>query len=252
MRANTIGEVLNRLRDEFNDITIAKIRHLEAEGLISPDRTESGYRKFTENDVARLQHVLRAQRERGLTLQAIRAELDHGGQPAAEQHQLEDEDDTDDESVLELTRTPPTPSAPTTGPASYDTDGIDLDVPELQLSMSELADTSGLTVAQVAALRDHGVLGSTDRFDGDDLQVARVAALMIQAGLEPRHLRMFRQFAQREAALIDQRIGPLLRQRNPDSRQEAIGLSEELMALGEQLQHLILAAELRRTLRSWR
>ena len=96
MSTHTIGEVLNQLRDEFDDITISKIRFLESEGLISPDRTESGYRKFTRADIDRLRYVLRAQRDRYLPLKVIREELDRldaglSVQPPAQGRLLDDE-----------------------------------------------------------------------------------------------------------------------------------------------------------------
>ncbi len=249
MRAHTIGEVLNRLRDEFADITISRIRHLEAEGLITPDRTESGYRKFTEDDIERLRFVLRAQRERDMSveeLHAALAELD-----------VSDADQPGDPGVVDsspaaASRNAPAASADSPTPVGEATLAFDLDTSDLQLTRADLADASGLRMADVDALCDHGVLRGDQTFDGDDLKIARIAARMLETGLEPRHLRMYRQFADREAALLEQRVGPMLRQRNPDSRREASVTSEQLATLGAELQRVLLDAELRRLLRSWR
>jgi DNA-binding transcriptional MerR regulator len=244
VRTHTIGEVLNRLKDEFDDITISKIRFLEAEGLINPDRTESGYRKFTEGDVDRLRYVLRAQRDRYLPLKVIRDELDRldaglpvdpttttPAEPAATL--LEGQEDGD--GAVE-TRTEPSVLA------SAGTD--------VELTLTELADAAGLDTTQVKALLDHGLLDRRDRFDGDDLAAARVAAELIDAGLEPRHLRMYRQFADRELALFQQLVTPLLRQRNPTSRRTAEEQVDELAAQGTRLHHILLGRQLRALLRS--
>jgi DNA-binding transcriptional MerR regulator len=234
----TIGEVLNRLRDEFDDITISKIRFLEAEGLISPDRTESGYRKFTEADVARLRYVLRAQRDRYLPLKVIKEELariDAGLPPAADDagpevpHALRGDgraaDEDEQPSLL---------------------DAPDADV---RLSDAELAEATGLEVGDVAALRDHSLLKG-DVHDAHGLAIARIAAKLLAAGLEPRHLRMYRQFADREASLVEQRVGASLRQRNPDSRKEAERTAEQLVYLGGELHRALLADTIQQVLRS--
>jgi DNA-binding transcriptional MerR regulator len=260
VKTHTIGEVLNRLKDEFDDITISKIRFLEAEGLISPDRSESGYRKFTPADIDRLRYVLRAQRDRYLPLKVIKdelARLDAG---------------------LPVTEAPPPPvpatagtaSGPAGGPEAGPTPGGDpgaaaaadaapagasasLLAPtrsEVQLSESELADASGLSDRDVAALRDHGLLSSGPSYDGDDLEVVKLAAELLDAGLEARHLRMYRQFADREAALAEQLVSPMLRQRNPDSRRSATDQADRLARVGGSLHRTLLARQLRTLLRS--
>jgi DNA-binding transcriptional MerR regulator len=250
---HTIGEVLNRLKDEFDDITISKIRFLEAEGLISPDRTESGYRKFTPGDVDRLRYVLRAQRDRYLPLKVIKDELSRidAGLPVevapsqpdpGEVAVLRGEEPDDGEGATAV--------ANGAGPAAGESEEV---VPPLlgaapsdvQLSASELADATGLTDREIGQLRDHGLLPSGPRFDGDDLRVAKLAADLIEWGLEPRHLRMYRQFADREQALYEQLVAPLLRQRNPDSRQTATEQIERLGATGGRLHRALLARELR-------
>lgn len=249
MRTHTIGEVLNRLKDEFDDITISKIRFLEAEGLISPDRTESGYRKFTPEDIDRLRYVLRAQRDRYLPLKVIKdelARLDAGlpvataaPSPAGGTHPA------DGQAVADTAAEPAGGDGP--APAAM---SLRAAVTDVSLSLAELADATGLTEKDVAALRDHGLLGTGPTYDGDDLQAARLAASLLELGLEARHLRMYRQFADREQALYEQLVAPLLRQRNPDSRRTATDQAEQLMDAGTRLHQLLLTRQLRALLRS--
>ncbi len=239
---HTIGEVLNRLKDEFDDITISKIRFLEAEGLINPDRTESGYRKFTGPDIDRLRYVLRAQRDRYLPLKVIKdelARLDAGLPPTVA---------ADPETVevpapaAAAVRTDPVASAP---PAAL-FNGAATDV---QLTLRELAEATGLSEPQVRELRDHGLLPDRPTYDGDDLIVGKLAGHLLGAGLEVRHLRMYRQFADREAALVEQLTAPLLRQRNPDARRQAATQAEHLADVGGRLHKALLAGQLRALLR---
>jgi DNA-binding transcriptional MerR regulator len=243
VRTHTIGEVLNQLKDEFDDITISKIRFLESEGLITPDRTESGYRKFTPDDIDRLRYVLRAQRDRYLPLKVIKdelARLDAGLpiEPAATTPELPlDGDHAPDPG--------PQPGAPVQEGRLLEASPTDV-----QLTASELADAAGLTDGDIAALRDHGLLGSGPHHDGDDLRIVKLSAQLLRSGLEPRHLRMYRQFADREADLTEALISPLLRQRNPDSRRSAADQAEHLAAIGGQLQRTLLARQLRELLRS--
>lgn len=235
MRSLTIGEVLNELKDEFDDVTISKIRFLESEGLIHPDRTESGYRQFTDPDVERLRYVLRTQRDRYLPLKVIKEELDRldAGQPVE----------------------PPAPPPPPSGTAAADSDtdedsatrpSVVEDTPEpVELTVSELCDATGLEAGDVRSLRDHGLLEGDERFDGDDLRAARAAAELMELGLEPRHLRMYRQFADREVGVYEQLVTPLLKQRNPDSRQTAADQVDELAHHGRELHRTLVSRQLR-------
>jgi DNA-binding transcriptional MerR regulator len=237
----TIGDVLNRLQDDFPDITASKIRFLETEGLVEPDRTPGGYRKFTDEDIERLRYVLLAQRDRYLPLAVIREELQRI--------------DAGEEPDPEHPSTPRTSAAGAQGAAAGDavapptararTVGSDV-----HLSGRELAERTGLELAQVRALQEHSLLPAGDVFDGDALLAATAAAGLLAAGLEPRHLRMYRQFADREVSLHAQLVQPILRQRNPQARQRATELLDALAAHGTDLHAALLRRELRDLLRS--
>jgi DNA-binding transcriptional MerR regulator len=258
VRTHTIGEVLNHLKDEFDDVTISKIRFLEAEGLISPDRTESGYRKFTPADIDRLRYVLRAQRDRYLPLKVIKDELERldaglpvGGAGSPSGVAEGSTADAAPNGSGPQAAVPVSPTAPSTAAAGDPPRPLlEPGATDVHLSESELADASGLTERDVAALRDHGLLSSGPTYDGDDLQVVRLAADLLGAGLEARHLRMYRQFADREAALAEQLVSPMLRQRNPDSRRAATEQAEQLAQVGGELHRTLLARQLRSLLRT--
>jgi len=247
----TIGEVLNQLRDEFDDITISKIRFLESEGLISPDRTESGYRKFTPNDVDRLRYILRAQRDRYLPLKVIREELDQreAGHPGALAAAPTPPQTTDqpggpavDVSTPRSDAAAP-PAAPSSGhlPSQRVADGPPLDT-------EQLATAAGVEVADVAGLVEHGLLGGPP-YDAEAVDIAMLAGRLLGGGLEARHLRMYRQFAERELALAEQLVTPLLRQRNPDSRDVAAEQADLLATSGASLHRALLVQRLRALLR---
>lgn len=242
MSSLTIGEVLKRLHDDFDDITISKIRFLEAEGLISPDRTDSGYRQFDEGDIERLRYVLRAQRDRYLPLKVIKEELERidagldvtsapTGPPVAEVAALRGEDpervgqQSDDASLL-----------PPVGDATHD--------------LESLAQAAGLSVEEVEALATHGLLPRTSSHDAASVRVARLAADLLEAGLEPRHLRMFEQFADRQSALIEQLVAPVMQQRNPEARASAKARAERVAEGGAALNRALLGNHLRDLLHS--
>jgi DNA-binding transcriptional MerR regulator len=242
---HTIGEVLNQLRDEFDDITISKIRFLESEGLINPDRTESGYRKFTPGDIDRLRYVLRAQRDRYLPLKVIREELDRldaglSVQGPAQGQLLEDEPTTTAPGSA------PGPAAGEAAPAVAA--GVSLPSHEVagdqHLDTDQLAAAADLEVADIAALVEHGLLGAPP-YDTEAVTIATLAGQLLGGGLEARHLRMYRQFVERELSLAEQLIAPLLRQRNPDSRIRAGEQADLLASAGSALHRALLVRRLR-------
>ena len=235
-RTMSIGEVMALLKPEFPDITVSKIRFLEGAGLVHPRRSASGYRKFSEDDVARLRFVLRAQRDQYLPLRVIRerlADLEAAGEPTSANHAPEP-------SPLEAPV-----AAPATQPAP--TRGLLAGGPsDAQFSREELCRAAGTTVDRLAALEEFGLItarGTGERgswYDGEDLVVLRLARELGDYGLEPRHLRMYKIFAEREAALFEQVVAPLVRQRNPESRSRARETLEALAELGSRLRDAAL------------
>ena len=214
----SIGEVLSSLQSDFPDISISKIRFLESEGLISPERTPSGYRKFFDEDVKRLRYILTLQKEHFLPLRVIKERLAGGQEPVLDEPVGPQK--TNGRSKVE---------ASTSGSASA---ALAADV---SLSKDELSKVSGLSGAQLAALADFGVLPEKDTaYDGDDLLVAKACKSLLDFGIEPRHLRMYRQFADRELGLFEQLTGPMARKGDEGSR-AAAAASEKLVELGRQL-----------------
>ena len=251
MSTLTIGDVLNRLQDDFPDITASKIRFLETEGLVEPDRTPGGYRKFTDEDIERLRYVLQAQRDRYLPLAVIREELkriDAGDEPDPSNPPAPTSSPaapTGDAGSAYEGAAPPAEATPQRTVQRRSAMGSDV-----QLSGRELAETAGLELAQVRALQEHSLLPPGDVFDGEALLAAKAAAGLLGAGLEPRHLRMYRQFADREVSLHAQLVQPILRQRNPQARQRATELLDALAGHGTELHAALLRRELRDLLRS--
>jgi DNA-binding transcriptional MerR regulator len=236
----SIGEVLNVLKDTFPDVTVSKIRFLESEGLIDPERTSSGYRKFTEADIERLRFILKLQRDHFLPLKVIRERLDEVDQvPIGEgQSRLNFES-------LELEEVE--------GTTAFTAGGTGM-----SLSLTELANASGLTPEQIEELTSHRLLDPTQireeregkdpgeavqRFSERDLEAAKLCRALLDLGLEPRHLRVFRAAADRQADLAQQMAIPLSRQRNPEARKAAQERIRELVRVGGKLVRALLRDE---------
>jgi DNA-binding transcriptional MerR regulator len=213
----SIGAVLGRLRDEFPEVTISKIRFLEAEGLVEPRRTPSGYRKFSPEDVERLALVLRMQRDHYLPLKVIKEHLEAVGR--GEQVVLPGpQRDRKDGWPVPVD---PSDEQPTVARVGRGELLAALDVGEEELAEWE---SYGL----VAALAD----GS---FDADAVTVAGLVADLGRFGLEPRHLRVMKAAAEREAGLVEQVVAPLRRHRNPQTRAHAEATTRELAGLSVRL-----------------
>ncbi|MEZ5142695.1 MAG: MerR family DNA-binding transcriptional regulator [Acidimicrobiales bacterium] len=257
----SIGEVLNLLQDEFPDITISKIRFLESQGLLDPERTPSGYRKFYDADIERLRWILRQQRENFLPLKVIKDRLDDGDVPELQAVTTPEEaaptaatgpsPEAEVEAVVDPVPTPPAaepePSPPVAPPhAGHDaSEPFDAGETAVSLTVDELARASGLSARQLGELERYGLLhgeqaGNISYYDEHALLVARTAAAFLAHGVEPRHLRMYKVAADREASFYEQLVLPLAKQRNPAARRQARQNLGELAKLGDTLHKALL------------
>ncbi|MFL6191918.1 MAG: MerR family transcriptional regulator [Actinomycetes bacterium] len=274
----SIGEVLGILKPEFPDITVSKIRFLEGAGLVQPERSASGYRKFSEDDVARLRFVLRAQRDQYLPLRVIRqrlADLEQVGGLAAKGAPPGDPRAGPDAGAGGTAAPPgadpgagPGGLAPGVGGAAvaqgagagaggaagaaaqpaWTAGGVfgGASPSDAQFTRDELCRAAGATVEQLLELESFGLVsarGSGERgawYGGDDLILLRLARELGDYGLEARHLRMYKLFAEREAALFEQVVAPLVRQRNPEARARARDTIDALAQLGGRMRDLAL------------
>jgi DNA-binding transcriptional MerR regulator len=220
----SIGEVLATLRADFPDVTISKIRFLEAEGLIEPERTPSGYRKFSHHDVERLRYVLTSQREHYLPLKVIKEHLD------AIDRGLEPPSPNNSGPVVPrvVLAGDGFPSAESFGP-----DGSDL-----RLSRGELLSAAEIDEALLEQLETFGLIrarSGSAPYDGDCLVVAKTAGELAAFGLEPRHLRAFKTAADREVGLVEQVVSPLRRGRDAGAKARAEDAAREIAALSVRL-----------------
>ncbi|OKI85169.1 MerR family transcriptional regulator [Micromonospora sp. CB01531] len=230
----SIGEVLAQLRAEFPDVTISKLRFLEAEGLVEPQRTPAGYRKYSWDDVARLRFVLTAQRDQYLPLRVIRdqlAEWDASGAAPGRQR----------------------PALVAVGPGGEvpGREGVEsAESSEVRLGRADLISRSGVDESTLAELERLGVLvpDPPGWYDADALIIARAVAGLAAYGLEPRHLRGYRTAADREVGLFAQLVAPLARQSDPAARARAAETARELVALSQQLHAALVRVGLRSTL----
>ncbi|GAU70970.1 putative MerR family transcriptional regulator [Streptomyces sp. NBRC 110611] len=223
----SIGTVLNALREEFPEVTISKIRFLEAEGLVEPKRTSSGYRKFTPADVERLASVLRMQRDHYLPLKVIREHLD--AVERGEQVPL------------------PAPAAPS-GELVDAVPGLCEDHPAAaRIGRAELLAAAEVDEAALADWESYGLIvpHADGAYDIEAVTVAKLVADLGRFGLEPRHLRVVKAAAEREADLVEQVLAPLRRHRNPQTRAHAEGTAKELGTLTVRLHAALLQGALR-------
>jgi DNA-binding transcriptional MerR regulator len=284
----SIGEVLSLLQEEFPDVTISKIRFLESQGLIDPERTPSGYRKFYGSDIERLRWILTQQRENFLPLKVIKDRL--AGSPPGAPEALD--------PVAVPAAAGPLPFSPTTAdvtqpaatsstvrasmpageleeperpqpiwmadlarnaqPAAAEAPRerkvqIDAEITDVTLTAAELQSAAGISEEALRELEKFGLvvgrpMGDDTYYDSDALIIASKAAAFIDHGIGARHLRMFKVAAEREAGFLEQLAMPLLKQRNPESRRQAVHLVEELADHGHDLRAALLRANLRKHL----
>ena len=227
----SIGEVLSKLRTEFSDITISKIRFLESEGLIEPQRTPSGYRKFTNSDLERLRFVLLAQRDQYLPLRVIKENLDaldRGLTPA---------------SVVGGVAAPRLVSQD--GSITSSTFGEDQD---LRLTRAELISASEITDDQLAELESYGLITIKGRhYDADALAIAKCVVAISAFGIGARHLRAFKTAADREIGLVEQVTTPIRSQKGSEAKAKADETERELAALSIRLHASLVRAGLHRS-----
>lgn len=230
---HTIGEVLSMLRDDFPDISIPKIRFLEEKGLVKPERTPAGYRKFSEGDVERLRYVLRMQRDHYLPLKVIGEHLealDRGLEPPA----------------IKTT-------VPTVPQVALAADGMPraesfLRRDDLRLSRKELVKIAGVSDELLGEVEEFGLVtpSRTGHYDTDDLVILQTARELADYGLEPRHLRGLKAAADREVGLVEQVVAPLRRTSDPSARARVEETAGELAALSVRLHATMVKAGLRR------
>ncbi len=234
----SIGEVLAQLRPEFPDTTISKLRFLESEGLVEPDRTAAGYRKYSREDVARLRYVLTAQRDHYLPLRVIReqlAALDNGVPPAPSSAGTSADRGP---RALVSAESLPTP------------DDFARDAATTRLSRAELLEQAGATEEQLRQMEQFGLVSKRAGafYDADALLIATTVVQMAEYGLEPRHMRAYRSAADREVGLFEQVVTPLVRQRGAEAQARAQETVRELAALSVRLHAALVQAGLRSTL----
>jgi DNA-binding transcriptional MerR regulator len=217
LRPLTIGAVRRRLRDEFPDISISKIRYLEDQGLLAPRRTQGGYRLYTEDDVERLRTILRLQRDEFLPLRVIKQELASPGLKRRTRKRTSD---------------------------------AFLRAHEPEIDLRTLCERSGAEAAFVRELEEYGLVEPTVE-DGDrryperDVDVVAACARLARYGIEPRNLRSIRNGALSAAGLLEQIAAPSLRSRNPDRRLAGIEDLEALAAASQELSQLLFWRALR-------
>lgn len=236
----TIGDVLALLKGEFPDLTISKIRFLEQEGLVQPERTPSGYRKFSSPDVSRLRYVLAQQRDHYLPLKVIKDQLS-----------------AIDRGMVPPSAAPGTPRVPHVSIAAIEDNAptaehFRLSQAALRLSREELLNAAGLRGEQLQELEQFGLITAKPggHYDDDALSVAKIVADLARFGLEGRHLRAFRTAAEREVGLFAQVVGPMARQRGGEARARAEETVRELAALSVRLHAALVQIGLREVIGS--
>jgi DNA-binding transcriptional MerR regulator len=216
-RLLTIGTVCRRLQAEFPDISISKIRYLEDQGLLAPRRTQSGYRLFSDDDVERLETILRLQRDEFLPLRVIRQELASPSGAGKERRRRR---------------------------------AVGLADPDDELDFGELCERAAITSELARELEEYGLLqprrvGSEKLYPAGDVDVAVACAKLSRFGISGRHLRTFRTAADREAGLLQQLVAPSLRSRNPERREAAVQQLQTLAELAQELSQLLFWRDLR-------
>lgn len=223
----TIGEVLNQVRSEFDEVSISKIRFLEAEGLIVPARTKSGYRKFSNQDVDKLRYILRMQKDHYLPLKVIKEHIeaiDRGLKPEIDQVEK--------------------PKVPT---SLVDLNLVGQKKSNIRVTKDELMLNTSISEQDLKESEDYGlikVLADNRHYDEDAIRTSRVIAALSGFGLEPRHLKVLKSGSDRESSLIKQVVSPMSRSKRPDAVEQANEMMREILNLTNQLHSILVSASL--------
>ncbi len=212
----TIGSVCEELREEFPDISVSKIRYLEDQGLITPNRTRGGYRLFSPEDVERLTTILRLQRDEFLPLRVIREALD----------------------------------GPGAAPERARKRSVGLTSREAEIDAAELGERGGVPLDFVKELEEYGVVqsrveGGERLYRESEADIAAACARLARFGIDARHLRTILTATGRQASLVEQLVAPGLRSRNPERRKTALEDLESLARVAQELSYLIFVRDLR-------
>ncbi len=223
----SIGDVLKYLKPEFSDISISKIRFLETEGLVEPQRTASGYRKYSHADIARLRYVLALQRDQYMPLRVIKERLDaldRGLEP----------DDVNKVSPRALVSVDSLPTA-----SDF------LENAPLRLTIAELLEATGAEKTQLDQAKEFGlVLAGAESYTADDVAILKSVVALEKYGIEARHLRPFKIAADRELGLITQVVSTLAHQKDPELAQQAQDVARDIAALSVGLHSSLVRAGL--------
>jgi DNA-binding transcriptional MerR regulator len=227
----SIGDTLDLLKPEFADLTISKLRFLENEGLVEPQRTASGYRKYTHHDIARLRFVLTAQRDHYLPLRVIKEQLENLDRG------LEVSPNGAAQAPRNLKSVESLPQIADFAPSS-----------KLKLTVTELIESAESSLELFTAAQNFGLLPQTDFYSADHVAVLVLVTGLGEFGIEPRHLRQFKLAADNELGLISQVASPIAKKKDENSLAEAADKAREVAALTVGLHTALVRSGLDETL----
>jgi len=222
----TIGEVINQVISEFEDISISKIRFLEAEGLLVPARSKSGYRKFSNTDVEKIRYILRMQRDHYLPLKVIKEHIEAINRGLTPENQPADKPKVPN-SVIEF--------------------NPNLKKANIRVTKEELLTNTGITEDDLLEAQQHGlitVLADKRHYDDFAIRTARVISSLSEFGLHPRHLKLMKSGSEREVSLIKQVVAPMAVSRRPDAQEQAESMTREVSSLTNQLHAILVSNQL--------
>jgi DNA-binding transcriptional MerR regulator len=222
----SIGAVVDSLKKEYPDLSISKVRYLEDEGLLNPKRSKGGYRRFTDADLETLTLILRLQKEQYLPLKVIR------------------------EKVRELAKGRLSPADLLAGKDERTDVTHELTDKGKTMTLEEASEAAGLSAREINELIQFGLVETKEGekgkvFDAGNVRVMHLVRSISRHGVEPRHLRMYENFAEREASFLTQIIAPILQQKSEDARDRAVETLEDLASLAKELRETLITNKLR-------